>query len=284
MPIFLRSFAPLYGVGLRFPSFIVIDIIFMRTEGTLRNWNDDRGFGFVVTSETKQDVFVHVSSFPQTGRRPQPGERLAFSIETDHDGKKRAVAVSYLDPPSAAALMAMRNAERPTPVATPRTASASTRHTRRPRSTERHRRADERSSGRIGGLVVLLAAVAAGAAIVRRDAIETYLPSSPVSTSVSTSVSAMPAAGMPAAERSVTTTTDVAPPAPTAFVSATSAASAPVASSFSDAAAGGFRCDGRTHCSQMTSCAEARYFLANCPGAQMDGNGDGDPCEQQWCH
>lgn len=45
-----------------------------------------------------------------------------------------------------------------------------------------------------------------------------------------------------------------------------------------------YRCDGRTHCSQMTSCAEASYFLSNCPGAQMDGNRDGVPCEQQWCN
>ena len=48
-------------------------------------------------------------------------------------------------------------------------------------------------------------------------------------------------------------------------------------------ASGGFTCDGRTHCSQMKSCAEAKYFLANCPGVKMDGNGDGIPCEQQWC-
>jgi len=44
-----------------------------------------------------------------------------------------------------------------------------------------------------------------------------------------------------------------------------------------------FRCDGRTYCSQMTSCAEATFFLKNCPGAKMDGNNDGVPCEQQWC-
>ena len=44
-----------------------------------------------------------------------------------------------------------------------------------------------------------------------------------------------------------------------------------------------FRCDGRTHCSQMTSCAEAIYFLRNCPGVKMDGNNDGIPCEKQWC-
>lgn len=45
-----------------------------------------------------------------------------------------------------------------------------------------------------------------------------------------------------------------------------------------------FRCDGRIRCPQMRSCAEARYFLANCPGTEMDGDGDGNPCEQQWCN
>jgi hypothetical protein len=44
-----------------------------------------------------------------------------------------------------------------------------------------------------------------------------------------------------------------------------------------------FQCDGRTHCSQMTSCAEAMYFLKNCPGVKMDGDNDGIPCEGQWC-
>lgn len=49
-------------------------------------------------------------------------------------------------------------------------------------------------------------------------------------------------------------------------------------------AASAYRCDGRTHCSQMTSCDEAKYFLRNCPGTQMDGNNDGVPCEKQWCN
>lgn len=44
-----------------------------------------------------------------------------------------------------------------------------------------------------------------------------------------------------------------------------------------------FRCDGRIYCSQMTSCAEATFFLKNCPGVKMDGNNDGVPCEKQWC-
>lgn len=45
-----------------------------------------------------------------------------------------------------------------------------------------------------------------------------------------------------------------------------------------------YRCDGRRYCSQMSSCAEAKFFLANCPRVEMDGDGDGIPCEQQRCH
>ena len=43
------------------------------------------------------------------------------------------------------------------------------------------------------------------------------------------------------------------------------------------------RCDGRTRCTQMRSCEEARHFLQHCPGVQMDGDHDGIPCERQWC-
>jgi len=45
-----------------------------------------------------------------------------------------------------------------------------------------------------------------------------------------------------------------------------------------------FKCDNRKYCSQMNSCAEAKYFLTNCPGVKMDGNNDGVPCEKQWCN
>lgn len=43
------------------------------------------------------------------------------------------------------------------------------------------------------------------------------------------------------------------------------------------------QCDGRQHCSQMRSCEEATWFLQNCPNMKMDGEGDGIPCEDQWC-
>lgn len=44
-----------------------------------------------------------------------------------------------------------------------------------------------------------------------------------------------------------------------------------------------YSCDGRIYCSQMTSCEEAMFYQQYCPDAKMDGDGDGVPCETQWC-
>lgn len=43
-----------------------------------------------------------------------------------------------------------------------------------------------------------------------------------------------------------------------------------------------FRCDGRTHCSEMQSLEEAVFFINNCPNTAMDGDHDGKPCERQF--
>ena len=60
-------------------------------------------------------------------------------------------------------------------------------------------------------------------------------------------------------------------------------ANTPVPASDSAVKGSPYRCDGRTQCSEMTSCAEAKWFINHCPGTRMDGNGDGVPCETQWC-
>jgi len=40
-----------------------------------------------------------------------------------------------------------------------------------------------------------------------------------------------------------------------------------------------FKCDGRQYCSQMSSMDEAIFFINNCPNTKMDGDHDGNPCE-----
>lgn len=63
----------------------------------------------------------------------------------------------------------------------------------------------------------------------------------------------------------------------------TTVSTPPDALSLPRAVTSAFACDGRKHCSQMRSCPEAKYFLANCPDVKMDGDNDGVPCEEHLC-
>ena len=44
-----------------------------------------------------------------------------------------------------------------------------------------------------------------------------------------------------------------------------------------------FKCDQRTHCAQMTSCAEAKYFQKHCRDADLEVDDAGVPCPRRWC-
>jgi cold shock CspA family protein len=65
----------------------------MRIDGTLKSWNDDRGFGFIEPSLGGQEIFVHIKAFETRFGRPQIGQRLTFEIEMSAEGKKRAKRV-----------------------------------------------------------------------------------------------------------------------------------------------------------------------------------------------
>jgi uncharacterized membrane protein YsdA (DUF1294 family)/cold shock CspA family protein len=67
----------------------------MRFEGTLKAWNDERGFGFIEPVQGGQEIFVHIKSFPAGTGRPVVGLWLSFEIERGKDGKKRARAVKF---------------------------------------------------------------------------------------------------------------------------------------------------------------------------------------------
>jgi len=43
-----------------------------------------------------------------------------------------------------------------------------------------------------------------------------------------------------------------------------------------------FQCQGKVWCSEMSSYEEALFYIRHCPGTKMDGDGDGEPCEQQF--
>ncbi|MBB4844698.1 cold shock CspA family protein [Paucibacter oligotrophus] len=65
----------------------------MRFEGTLQDWNYERGFGAIAPAQGGQALFVHVSAFPADGVAPALGEALSFEMTVDAKGQKKAVHV-----------------------------------------------------------------------------------------------------------------------------------------------------------------------------------------------
>lgn len=65
----------------------------MRFNGTLKSWNDDRGFGFIEPTQGGQELFVHIKAFEGRSARPQIGQVVSFEVELNSDGKKRATRV-----------------------------------------------------------------------------------------------------------------------------------------------------------------------------------------------
>lgn len=197
----------------------------VRIDGRLTRWNDSRGFGFITADDSGEEVFVHVSEFPQDGIRPTVGETLSFEIHTDDQGRRKAAHLFC--------------SQRTSPV-------------RRAPESRRGGHSNRTSSPSLS--VVMLKRlmpllVLAGLAIYGYGQ---YIQKS--------RPQATPIHGNPPIARPASKSLFQEQPQPQRF-----------------------SCDGRIHCSQMRSCAEATYFLRNCPGVKMDGDRDGVPCEQQWC-
>lgn len=68
----------------------------MRFKGTLKSWNDDRGFGFIAPIQGGQEIFVHIKAFSRLSSRPRVNELLWFEVELGPQGKKRAKNVEFV--------------------------------------------------------------------------------------------------------------------------------------------------------------------------------------------
>ena len=52
--------------------------------GTVKWFNDSKGFGFIAPNNGGQDVFVHISAVERSGMRTlSEGQKLSFEVERD---------------------------------------------------------------------------------------------------------------------------------------------------------------------------------------------------------
>jgi len=196
-------------------------------KGLLTSWKDDKGFGFIQSSELNQDTFIHISTLKAMSREPKVGDFIYFDVETQANGKSRAVNCR-IEGVAAKALQ---------------------RHSPRPRVYKN-------TSAPKSKLVIIFAVIA---------------------------IAAIAAFGYQRLGLSTATTPSYSPvySPKQQTPNTTKPSSSILERAFSGTNGNLFKgsCDGRQHCSQMTSREEAVYFINHCPNTKMDGDRDGIPCE-----
>jgi CspA family cold shock protein len=63
------------------------------TNGTVKFYNDQKGFGFIQPDDGGKDVFVHATALERAGLRSlSEGQKVSFDTEQDRRTGKTAVA------------------------------------------------------------------------------------------------------------------------------------------------------------------------------------------------
>lgn len=228
----------------------------MFLEGKIKKYNSERGFGFIQVEGRTSDIFFHITDFPKMTGEPKLGERLKFLIVEEH-GKFKATNIVRLDLKEANSISEITPNEKLTVPA-----SASTQETSKKGVTFT-----------IVGLIVI--AILSGLVFQKY---QSYQQSKKLK-----------AAQLIEEQRKIIEQqrqaigelpeVKLSEKTKRAFESSHVQS---VQNKSSTKANHQFQCDGREHCSQMSSYEEALFFLKNCPNTKMDGDGDGIPCERQF--
>lgn len=64
----------------------------MRLQGRIIEWDDERGFGFIVQNGASARTFLHVSAFRKRHGRPLLGSLVTYEIRRDDKGRIQATA------------------------------------------------------------------------------------------------------------------------------------------------------------------------------------------------
>ena len=67
------------------------------SNGTVKWFNDTKGYGFIQPEDGAQDVFVHISALQNSGISDlQDGQKVSYELETGKNGKTSAVNLSLV--------------------------------------------------------------------------------------------------------------------------------------------------------------------------------------------
>ena len=73
------------------------------TTGTVKFFNESKGYGFIAPDGGGNDAFVHISAVERSGMNTlRQDQRVSYDLEQDQRGKTSAVNLKSADAPAAA--------------------------------------------------------------------------------------------------------------------------------------------------------------------------------------
>lgn len=70
----------------------------MPIDGTVKFFNDQKGYGFIAPDDGGTDAFVHISAVERSGMRTlSQNQRVRYELEADKRGKMAAVNLQPVD-------------------------------------------------------------------------------------------------------------------------------------------------------------------------------------------
>jgi cold shock CspA family protein len=216
----------------------------MRYQGKITQWFDDKGYGFIITEAENKRVFLHISAIPKGQIRPEVGEILTFDV-VDHAKGPQASNVFFPERP----VLIRSDSEYK--------ASLHDKNISNPAPIRLKAKTIERASasGYLGSAKTQK----------RPRDFKTLIYMVLFGWLIMTAYNAWEASSTKTAQVNASSANQLSKQSPELVNDKT------------------FQCDGKIYCSEMGSCAEAKFYLRNCTGTMMDGDNDGVPCESQWC-
>ena len=66
--------------------------------GTVKFFNDSKGYGFIAPDDGGQDAFVHITAVERAGMRTlTQNQKVSFDLEQDQRGKTKAVNLQAVE-------------------------------------------------------------------------------------------------------------------------------------------------------------------------------------------
>jgi len=66
--------------------------------GTVKFFNDSKGYGFIAPEDGGQDAFVHITAVERAGLRTlSQNQKISYDLEQDQRGKTKAVNIQAVE-------------------------------------------------------------------------------------------------------------------------------------------------------------------------------------------